>query len=626
MADDNPDVLVVNLGAAAWQGAPTFTLTIDGQAVAQKQAVAAQAPSTQSFSFRGNWPSGTHTASLVLDNPTDPRTPGRERALFVSSAVINSTPVAGVAAVLVDGTGFEFSFPGDNATVSGSTSSAPAAYTIGQAQTDVEDLQKRVSALEGSTPAPTGTGSTGAGSGGTPASGGTGSGTSSGSTGSGSTSGSGTPAGGTPTKTPPPGGFTNIGLDPAFYAPVTTGDMSPNGWMFDGNHPVPGNTWGSAASADITPANEYRCFQAIGDKGVLNYVPPGPFQFGLEVGGNIGFTSVTVQAKNPVWPPKVTFNAVQQVWGKAAFIGAGAFDANGNEMFPCDVTVRGIMFTNNGNKNSPSSGDGAVYGEAYCRLFVDLCGFEGNKDAIFTNLKCRELHVSRSALSIKQGNGAGDGKSHDTYTSARYNTFQQVITGGLSSGNSLKFRKEQPVLDGKTYDVVVDQSLISSGSGYALDMCWGGQALVANSVIVQPPGSSSGNMLGLDEELSNPANPTTVTIRNSLIIITRYGAQVLMRPGTSLIFDNCLFWIIQTDNLAPSFQILTAFGGNPGGPCNVTGLPFDTKNDGLGNLALQIPQSAILGKSKFPTLPTDPTKLADFLGKVLPAPIAPVTI
>jgi hypothetical protein len=81
------DTLTLNLSEDAWQGDAQFTVSIDGQQVGGPTSVTALAANgaSDSFTYTGNWGTGTHTIGIDFTNDAYDGTPDTDRNLIVNS-------------------------------------------------------------------------------------------------------------------------------------------------------------------------------------------------------------------------------------------------------------------------------------------------------------------------------------------------------------------------------------------------------------------------------------------------------------------------------------------------------------------------------------------------------------
>ena len=384
--------------------------------------------------------------------------------------------------------------------------------------------------------------------------------------------------------------------------------------------PVAGQTFGRETTFLLTPgktqgmAHDYRVHSRAADGARLVYAP-GTFDQSIHFGGDSGFTHVTVTAQHVAWPPNVVLDGSSGdlAWGKSMFLVSGAA-ANTTARFRTEASIEGFRIQNVGFKNQPSGGAGGAYADAGATLRIRGVDFEGNTNGISALDTADLVEVEDSAFSLTRGNGAEDERSHDAYVAAARNLFTRVVVGGLGTGNDIKIRAPY----GR-----IDQSFLVAAVGRWLDAPWGGDMAVSNSVLVQMPGASSGNMFAYAEEGSNhidPAVPATglISYVNDLIVVTRHDTVIMIDDG-HMEFVGCRFVFVQTDPLPPSLKLVSVRGA----PMDVTrgrvtGLPYPVGSDGV----MRTPPEAILhDAAAIPATPQDPHLLPALLPKLLPGPL-----
>ena len=91
------DTLVLNLSEDAYKGDAQFTLTVDGKAVGDAQAVTASHGQGQSeaFTFEGDWDGGPHTVGVTFVNDRYDGTAATDRNLYIDGATFDGGQVEG---------------------------------------------------------------------------------------------------------------------------------------------------------------------------------------------------------------------------------------------------------------------------------------------------------------------------------------------------------------------------------------------------------------------------------------------------------------------------------------------------------------------------------------------------
>jgi endoglucanase len=125
-----PDVLALDLSEDAYQGDAQFTISVDGQQIGGTQTVTASHANhaEQEFDVRGTFGSGSHVVAINFLNDAYGGTSSTDRNLYLDSATLNGTPVAG-AALSLSGQGsqqFTIAATGSSTPSTPSSPSAPA--------------------------------------------------------------------------------------------------------------------------------------------------------------------------------------------------------------------------------------------------------------------------------------------------------------------------------------------------------------------------------------------------------------------------------------------------------------------------------------------------------------------
>ena len=100
------DTLVLNLSEDAYGGDAQFTLTVDGKAVGDAQAVTAShgQGQTEQFTFEGDWNGGPHTVGVSFVNDRYDGTAATDRNLYIDGATFDGVHVEGKAPLYGRGT------------------------------------------------------------------------------------------------------------------------------------------------------------------------------------------------------------------------------------------------------------------------------------------------------------------------------------------------------------------------------------------------------------------------------------------------------------------------------------------------------------------------------------------
>ena len=100
------DTLVLNLSEDAYKGDAQFTVTVDGKAVGDAQAVTASHGQGQSeaFTFEGDWSGGPHTVGVSFVNDRYDGTAATDRNLYIDGATFDGAQVEGKAPLYGRGT------------------------------------------------------------------------------------------------------------------------------------------------------------------------------------------------------------------------------------------------------------------------------------------------------------------------------------------------------------------------------------------------------------------------------------------------------------------------------------------------------------------------------------------
>ena len=100
------DTLVLNLSEDAYGGDAQFTVTVDGKAVGDAQAVTASHGQGQSeaFTFEGDWSGGPHTVGVSFVNDRYDGTAATDRNFYIDGATFDGAQVQGKAPLYDRGT------------------------------------------------------------------------------------------------------------------------------------------------------------------------------------------------------------------------------------------------------------------------------------------------------------------------------------------------------------------------------------------------------------------------------------------------------------------------------------------------------------------------------------------